>query len=134
MWLYLVRSTDKTVEFSTRKVNEQTREDNEKESEREQKRKNHIRNAKGCACAKSVYLSSSIPSSGTTVEFATIPFHRALLSAALVEPTKPIRAHPLILSSHLFFCLPLLLFPFTVPCKIVFAKPIYDQTTLVIVS
>ena len=27
------------------------------------------------------------------------------------------------LSSHLFFWLPLFLFPFTVPCKIVFAKP-----------
>ena len=27
------------------------------------------------------------------------------------------------LSSHLFFCLPLLLAPFTVPCKIVFAMP-----------
>ena len=31
--------------------------------------------------------------------------------------------HSLILPSHLFFCLPLLLAPFTVPCRIVFAMP-----------
>ena len=44
-------------------------------------------------------------SSGTTDEFATIPFHIVLFSAALVELTKSIPAHSLILSSHLFFCL-----------------------------
>ena len=60
---------------------------------------------------------------GTTDEFATIPFHLDLFSAALVELAKSIPAHSLILSSHLFFCLPLFLFPFTVPCRIVFAKP-----------
>ena len=60
---------------------------------------------------------------GTTDEFATIPFHLVLFSAALVELVKPIPVHPLILSSPLFFCLPLFLFPFTVPCRIVFAKP-----------
>ena len=60
---------------------------------------------------------------GTTYEFATIPFHRVLLSAALVELAKSIPVHSLILSPHLFFCLPLFLFPFTVPCRIVFAKP-----------
>ena len=59
---------------------------------------------------------------GTTDEFATIPFHLVLFSAALVELTNSILVHSLILSSHLFFCLPLL-FPFTVPCRIVFAKP-----------
>ena len=57
---------------------------------------------------------------GTTDEFATIPFQLDLFSAALVES---IPVHSLILSSHLFFCLPLFLFPFTVPCRIVFAKP-----------
>ena len=61
--------------------------------------------------------------SGTTDEFATIPFHLDLFSAALVELAKSIPVHSLILSSHLFFCLPLFLFPFTVPCRIVFAKP-----------
>ena len=60
---------------------------------------------------------------GTTDEFATIPFHLDLFSAALVELAKSIPVHSLILSSHIFFCLPLFLFPFTVPCRIVFAKP-----------
>ena len=60
---------------------------------------------------------------GTTDEFATIPFHLDLFSAALVELARSIPVHSLILSSHLFFCLPLFLFPFTVPCRIVFAKP-----------
>ena len=59
----------------------------------------------------------------TTDEFATIPFHLDLFSAALVELAKSIPVHSLILSSHLFFCLPLFLFHFTVPCRIVFAKP-----------
>ena len=31
--------------------------------------------------------------------------------------------HAFMLSSQLFFCLPLLLFLFTVPCRIIFAKP-----------
>ena len=59
---------------------------------------------------------------GATDEFATIPFHLVLFSAALVELTNSILVHSLILSSHLFLCLPLL-FPFTVPCTIVLAKP-----------
>ena len=42
---------------------------------------------------------------GTTDEFATIPFHLNLFSAALVELAKSIPVHSLILSSHLFFCL-----------------------------
>ena len=58
-----------------------------------------------------------------TDEFATIPFHLVLFSAVLVELAKSIPVHILILSSHLFFCLPLFLFPFTVPCRIVFARP-----------
>ena len=60
---------------------------------------------------------------GTTDEFATIPFHLDLFSAALVELAKSISVHSLILSSHLSFCLPLFLFPLTVPCRNVFAKP-----------
>ena len=60
---------------------------------------------------------------GTTDEFATIPLHLDLFSAALVELAKSIPVHCLILSSHFFFCLPLFLFPFTVSCRIVFAKP-----------
>ena len=47
---------------------------------------------------------------GTTDEFATVPFHLVLFSAALVELAKSIPVHSLILSSHLFFCLPLFFF------------------------
>ena len=60
---------------------------------------------------------------GTTDAFATIAFHLVLFSAALGELAKSIPVHSLMLSSHLFFFLPLFLFPFTVPCRIVFAKP-----------
>ena len=59
---------------------------------------------------------------GTTDEFATIPFHLLLFSAAPFELTNSIPVHSLILSSHLFLCLSLL-FPFTVPYRIVFVKP-----------
>ena len=65
---------------------------------------------------------------GTTDEFTPIPFYLVLFSAALVEPAKSIPVQSLILSSHLFFCLPLFLFPFTVPCMIVFAKPEDHET------
>ena len=54
---------------------------------------------------------------GTTDDVATIPFHS---SAALSLQTP----FPFILWCYLFFfCLPLLLAPFTVPCRIVFAMP-----------
>ena len=55
---------------------------------------------------------------GITDEFATIPFYLVPFSAALVELTKSIPVHCLILSSYLFFCLPLFIFPFTVPGRI----------------
>ena len=60
---------------------------------------------------------------GTTDDFATTPFHLVLTSAGLVELAKSILVHPLMLSSHLFFCVPLLIFPFTVSCRIDFSKP-----------
>ena len=60
---------------------------------------------------------------GTTDDVATIPGHLSLSSAALRESPNPIPVHSLMLSSHLFFCLPLLLAPFIVPCRIVFAMP-----------
>ena len=59
----------------------------------------------------------------TTDEFATIPFHLVLFSAALVELAKSIPVHSFILSFHLFFCLPVVLCPYTMPCSIAFAKP-----------
>ena len=55
---------------------------------------------------------------GTIDDLATIPFHLVLFSAA-----KSIAVHSLILSSQLFFHLPLVLFTFTMPCGIVYAKP-----------
>ena len=60
---------------------------------------------------------------GSTDDVATIPFHPSLSSAALRESPNPIPVHSLMLSSYLFFCLPLLLAPFTVLCRIVFAMP-----------
>ena len=60
---------------------------------------------------------------GASDDFATIPFHLVLFSAALVELAKSIPVHSLILSSHLFFPLPLHLFRFVVLCRIVVAKP-----------
>ena len=60
---------------------------------------------------------------GTTDDVATIPFQPSLSSAALRESPNLIPVHSLMLSSHLFFCLPLLLAPFTVSCRIVFAMP-----------
>ena len=60
---------------------------------------------------------------GTTDDVAAIPFHPSLPSAAPRESPNPIPIHSLMLSSHLFFCLPLLLAPFTFPCRIVFAMP-----------
>ena len=57
----------------------------------------------------------------TTDDFATVPFHLILFSAALVEPAKSIPDHSVILSSNLFFCL-FFFFPFAVPCRVVFVK------------
>ena len=61
----------------------------------------------------------------TTDEFATIPFHHVLFSAVLVELAKSIPVYSLILSAQLFFCLPLFLFPFTVPFRVVLALSTY---------
>ena len=60
---------------------------------------------------------------GTTVDVATIPFHPSPSSAAIRESPNPIPVHSLMLSSHLLFCLPLLLAPFNVTCRTVFAMP-----------
>ena len=59
---------------------------------------------------------------GTTDDMATILFHTSLSSAALRESPNPISVHSLMFS-RLFFCLPLILVPFTDPCIIVFAMP-----------
>ena len=46
---------------------------------------------------------------GTTDDIATIPFHPSLSSDALRESPNPIPVHSLMLSSYIFFFLPLLL-------------------------
>ena len=43
----------------------------------------------------------------TIDDIATIPFHPSLFFAALRESPNPIPVHSLMLSSHLFFCLPI---------------------------
>ena len=54
---------------------------------------------------------------GTTDVFTSSFLHFSLFSAALSGLTISRPVHSLMLSSHLFFCLPCLLPPFTVPCK-----------------
>ena len=61
---------------------------------------------------------------GTKDDWATTVLHSSLFSAfRRASPNfKPV--HSVTLSSHLFFCLPLLLPPCTVPCRIIFASPV----------
>ena len=56
---------------------------------------------------------------GTTDDFATSVLHFSLFSTALWDLANSTPFHSLMLSSHPFFCLPCLLPPFTVPCKMV---------------
>ena len=60
---------------------------------------------------------------GTTDAFATSFLHSPLFSAALWDLPNSRPVHSLMLSSHLFLCPPCLLPPFTVPCKMVLARP-----------
>ena len=54
---------------------------------------------------------------GTTDDFATSFLHFPLFSTALWDLPNSRPVHSLMLSSHLFLCLPCLLPPFTVPCS-----------------
>ena len=65
---------------------------------------------------------------GTTDDFATSFLHVSLFSTALWDLANSRPVNPLMLSSHLFLCLPCLLLPFTVTCKMVLAKP-YERKT-----
>ena len=56
--------------------------------------------------------------SWATDDFATT-FDLVLFSVALILLAKSIHVHSIVLFSHLCFCLPLLLFPLTVPCRII---------------
>ena len=64
----------------------------------------------------------------TTDDFATSFLHFSLFSTALWDLANSRPVHSLMLSSHLFLCLPCLLPPFTVPCKMVLARPDERET------
>ena len=64
----------------------------------------------------------------TTDDFTTSFLHFSLFSAALWDSANSRPVHSLMLSSHLFPCLPCLLSPFTVPCKTVLARPDERET------
>ena len=59
----------------------------------------------------------------TTDDFTTTLLHFSLFSTALWDLAYSRPVHSLMLSSHLFLCLPRLHPPFTVPCKMVLARP-----------
>ena len=59
---------------------------------------------------------------GTIDDFATSFLHFSLFSTALWDLVNSRPVHSL-MSSHLFFCLPCLLPPFTVPCKMDLVRP-----------
>ena len=60
---------------------------------------------------------------GSIDDFATSFLHFPLFSTALWDLPNSRPVHSLVLSSHLFLCPPCLLPPFTVPCKMVLARP-----------
>ena len=55
-------------------------------------------------------------------------FHFSLFSTAFWDLPNSRPVHSLTLSSHLFLCPPCLLLPFTVPCKMVLARPDERET------
>ena len=59
----------------------------------------------------------------TTDDFTTSFLHFSLFSTAVWDLANSRSVHSLMLSSHLFLCLPCLLPPFTVPYKTVLARP-----------
>ena len=65
---------------------------------------------------------------GTTDDFTTSFLHFSLFSTALWDLANSRPVHSLMLSSHLFSRLPCLLPPFTVPCKMVLARPDERET------
>ena len=72
-----------------------------------------------------------------TDDFATSFLHLSLFATALWDLANSRPVHPLMLSSHHSLCPPCLLPPFTVPCKMVLARPNEgknDHTTAVCVS
>ena len=71
------------------------------------------------------YLSLSLVDRwGTKDDQATTVLHSSLFSAFRRTSPSFNPVHSVTLSSHLFVCLPLLLPPCTVPCRIIFASPV----------
>ena len=64
----------------------------------------------------------------TTDDFTTSFLHLSLSSTALRDLAISWPVHTLMLSSHLFLCLPCLLSSFTVPCNMVLARPDERET------
>ena len=65
---------------------------------------------------------------GTTDDFTTSFLHFSLFSTALWDLANSTPVHSLMLSSHFLLCQPCLLPPFTVPCKMVLARPDERET------
>ena len=65
---------------------------------------------------------------GTTDNFTISFLHFSLFSTARWDLPNSRPVHSLMLSSHLVFCLPCFLPPFTVPCKMVLARPDERET------
>ena len=65
---------------------------------------------------------------GTTDDFAAGFLHFSLFSTAFWDSANSRPVHSLMLSSHLFLCLPCLLPLFTVPYKMVLARPDERET------
>ena len=65
---------------------------------------------------------------GTTDDLANSFLHFSLFSTALWDLPNSRPVYSLMLSSHLFLCPPCLLPPFTVPCKMVLARPDERET------
>ena len=63
-----------------------------------------------------------------THDFTISSLHFSMFSTGLWDLANSRPGHSLMLSSHLFLCLPCLLRPFTVPCKIVLARPDERET------
>ena len=75
-------------------------------------------------CSLHLHLSRSVVDRwGATDDLATSSLHSSRLSAFLMAAPSVMPVHSGMLSSHLFFCLPRLLPPCTVPCRIVLASP-----------
>ena len=65
---------------------------------------------------------------GTADDFVTSFLHFYLFSTAFWDLANFRPVLPLMLSSHLFLCLPCLLPFFTVPCKVILARPDERET------